>query len=69
VLSDPENRDRVEKLLDAQRERAGRVLEENRDVVVALRDALIDRDELVGEEIIVTIREALARRSGSEVPG
>jgi ATP-dependent Zn protease len=69
VLADPENRERVEKLLDAQRERAGRVLDENRDVVMALRDALMDRDELVGEEIIVTIRDALARRSGSEVPG
>lgn len=69
VLADPESRDRVEKLLDAQRERAAQVLSENRDVVVALRDALLERDELVGEDIIVTIRGALLRRGSSEVPG
>jgi len=69
VLGDPESRERVEKLLDRQRDRAVEVLGDNRDVVFALRDALLDRDELVGEEIIVTIREALARRGRSEVPG
>ena len=69
VLGDPESRERVEKLLDRQRDRAVEVLTDNRDVVFALRDALLDRDELVGEEIIVTIREALARRGRSEVPG
>jgi cell division protease FtsH len=69
VLGDPESRERVEKLLDRQRDRAVEVLTDNRDVVFALRDALLDRDELVGEEIILTIREALARRGGSEVPG
>ena len=36
------------------------MLEENRDVVEALRDALIERDELVGDEIIEVIDQALA---------
>lgn len=69
VLGDPESRERVEKLLDRQRGRAEEVLADNRDVVFSLRDALLDKDELVGEEIILTIREALARRGSSEVPG
>ena len=37
-------------------------LEANRDVVMALRDALIERDELVGEAITDVIDAALARR-------
>jgi cell division protease FtsH len=69
VLGDPEGRERVENLLAAQRDRATTVLEGNRDVVMALRDALLDRDELVGEEIILVIREALARRENHETPG
>jgi cell division protease FtsH len=69
VLGDLEGRDRVEKLLSTQRDRATAVLEENRDVVMALRDALLDRDELVGEEIILVVREALTRREQDETPG
>ncbi len=69
VLQDPESRDRVEKLLDAERERAMAVLEENRDVIVGLRDALLERDEIVGEEIVGTIREVLRRRGNPETPG
>lgn len=69
VLVDRESRDRVEKLLDAQRERAVAVLEENRDVIVGLRDALLERDELRGDEIVNTIRDSLARRGNSETPG
>ena len=42
---------RVEDILEAQRARVREVLEENRDVHAALRDALIERDELVREEI------------------
>ena len=40
-----------------------RLLEENRDVVVALRDALIARDGLVDEEIIQQIEIAIGSRS------
>ena len=34
------------------------MLEENRHVVEALRDALLDRHELIGEEILEVIRSA-----------
>lgn len=64
VLADPDGKARVEEILETQRARVAALLEENRDVVVALRDALIARDELVGEEILETIEVALASRSG-----
>jgi cell division protease FtsH len=62
VLSDTEGKGRVDELLFAQKQRAMALLTDNRDVVEALRDALLKRDELVGEEIIEVIRVALARR-------
>jgi cell division protease FtsH len=68
VLADGEAKARVEALLQEQKARVRRVLEENRDVVGALRDALIDRDELVGEQITSVIRSALARRPADSDP-
>jgi ATP-dependent Zn protease len=52
----------VEDILTEQKERVAELLEQNRDVVGALRDSLIERDELVGEEILVVIEKALANR-------
>jgi ATP-dependent Zn protease len=62
VLSDADGKARVEEILIEQRERVTKLLEENRDVVVALRDALIARDELVGEEIIQQVEVAIGSR-------
>jgi ATP-dependent Zn protease len=62
VLSDKEGKQRVEDILEAQRERVRAVLEANRDVHAALRDALIDRDELVRDEILQVIEQALSAR-------
>jgi cell division protease FtsH len=64
VLSDRDAKTGVESLLDAQKEKIRGVLEDNRDLVEALRDALIARDELVGEEIVQVIHQALAKRAG-----
>ncbi|HYH27878.1 MAG TPA: AAA family ATPase, partial [Actinomycetota bacterium] len=63
VLGDGEGKRKVEELLDAQKQRALEVLETNRDVVEALRDALLERDEIIGEEIVAVIRTAIARRA------
>jgi len=63
VLADRDGKARVEEILDTQKARVTGLLEENRDVVIALRDALIARDELVGEEIADTIEVALASRN------
>ncbi len=68
VLGDPEGMRRVEDILDRQKERVAALLEENADVVFALRDALIARDELVGEAIAAVIDGALARRAGQPAP-
>src|SRR5437764_455280 len=62
VLALQETRDRVEVVLAHQKERVARVLAENRDLVEALRDALVARDELVGEEIVEVIRKAMDER-------
>jgi ATP-dependent Zn protease len=62
VLSDKEGKQRVEDILEAQKQRVAALLEEHQDVVFALRDALIERDELVGEEIREVIEKALANR-------
>jgi ATP-dependent Zn protease len=67
VLGDTEGKGRVEYLLADQKRRADKVLEENRDVVDALRRALMERDELVGEEISRVIVEALENRRTASI--
>jgi cell division protease FtsH len=68
VLGDAEGKKKVGELLDDQKERAIAVLDENRDVVEGLRDALLERDELLGDEILEVIRAALARREELTAP-
>ena len=62
VLANGETKQKVEDILEAQRERVRAVLAEQRDVHGALRDALIERDELVRDEILEVIEKALANR-------
>ena len=70
VLSDEQGRRAVEGLLQAARERATEVLLTHRHLVDALVDALLDRDELIGDEITAVLTgaqgpSALPRCSGS----
>ena len=51
VLGDGEGRRMVEELLQAQRQAVRGLLVEHRHLVEALRDALVERHELVGHEI------------------
>jgi cell division protease FtsH len=51
VLGDSQGRARVEELLQEQKVHIKGRLEANQHLVAALRDALLDRDELVGREI------------------
>lgn len=51
VTSSDDGKDRVEKLLRSAHDDAKRMLEDNRHLVEALRDALLVRTELIGEEI------------------
>jgi cell division protease FtsH len=63
VLADEDGKRSVEDILAAQKERVLEVLTDNRDVHRALVDALVERDELVREEITAVIREALDART------
>ncbi len=63
VLADKEGRQRVEDILEQQRQRVSEVLELNADVHAALRDALIARDELVRDEILEVIERSLTARA------
>ncbi|HLN40959.1 MAG TPA: AAA family ATPase [Acidimicrobiales bacterium] len=52
------SREEVERLLRDAKGEVRTMLEDNRHVVEALRDALLDRDELVGKEILDVIASA-----------
>jgi ATP-dependent Zn protease len=58
VLGDKDARRAVERILDQAKGDVRALLDANRHLVVALRDALLDREELVGDEILATIAEA-----------
>ncbi|HVE62825.1 MAG TPA: AAA family ATPase [Mycobacteriales bacterium] len=60
VLADPDGRARVERILDDQKQAVRKLLGRHRHLVEALRDALLDRDELVGAEITDVLVEAEA---------
>ena len=60
VLGDPASREAVEAILVEQKQVARELLGAHRHIVEALRDALIDRHELVGREIHDVIEEANA---------
>lgn len=62
VLADSEGRRMMEELLTEQRELALMVLSANRDLVAALRDALLERHELIGSEITEVLDAAIRRR-------
>ena len=65
VLADGQGKARVEEILTEQKERVAKLLDENRDVVVGLRDSLIARDELVGRRDHAADRA----RAGFSEPG
>ena len=60
VLADDRGRDAVEALLRRHKSTAKGLLEGNRHLVEALRDALLDRDELIGHEITDVLEAAAA---------
>jgi ATP-dependent Zn protease len=60
VLADGRGRDAVEALLQEQKRAVKQLLLDNRHLVEALRDALLDRAELVGTEITDVLEAAAA---------
>ncbi|HEX7443693.1 MAG TPA: AAA family ATPase, partial [Acidimicrobiales bacterium] len=62
VLSDEASRAEVEELLREAKASVTSMLDEHRSVVEALRDALLVRSELIGEEILDVIRRSQGDR-------
>jgi ATP-dependent Zn protease len=60
VLGDPDGRARVEELLQRQKVVVRGLLDSNQHLVAALRDALVERHELIGKEITDVLEEAAA---------
>ncbi|MBW3668664.1 MAG: AAA family ATPase [Actinobacteria bacterium] len=58
VLASDTGREAVEAILETAKAAVTRSLQENRHLVEALRDALLERDELVGQEILDVLRGA-----------
>jgi len=67
VLADRQGRESVERILAENKGEVGRLLAQNRHIVEALRDALINRHELIGDEILDVIREAETAQAGDAV--
>ena len=62
MLANEDARNAVEKLLEQAKSDVHKLLDDNRHLVIALRDELIAKEELVGDEIVEVLREAEARK-------
>jgi cell division protease FtsH len=67
LLSDPDRRKEMDELLDSCRRQVTELLERKRPVVEGIRDALLDREELIGDEI-EEIMAGLGEREPLPVP-
>jgi hypothetical protein len=65
VLADAQARDAVDSLLNEQKQVATALLRDNRHLVEALRDALLERDELAEREILEVLDAATAHKGAS----
>lgn len=65
VLSDEPSRQAVEAFLGSAHSNAREVLLAQRHVVEALRDALLEHDELIGDEITGVIADAIRRQAAA----
>ena len=63
VLSNDETKKEVDDILRKHKDQVAYLLEANKDLVEALRDALLDREELMGDEIMQVLDEAQKRRA------
>jgi ATP-dependent Zn protease len=63
VLTSEDAKQELEELLERKKNEVTYLLAENRDLVIALRDALLDQEELMGDEILAVIEKTLAARA------
>jgi cell division protease FtsH len=64
VLGNEETRREVEDMLQAHRKAVVALLRGNRDLVEALRDTLLEREEILGDEIMAVLAKAEGQRAG-----
>jgi ATP-dependent Zn protease len=62
VLSSEETKKEMEDLLQRLKDQVSFLLEKNRDLLEALRDALLEHEELLGDDIAAVLSAALKRR-------
>lgn len=67
VMADDRGREAVERVLAEQKERVTALMGDHRHLVEALRDALLERRELVDAEIIEVLHDAEAERLAERV--
>ena len=63
VLSNDDTKKEVEDILRKHKDQIAYLLEANKDLVEALRDALLEREELLGDEILAVLEQAHTRRA------
>jgi ATP-dependent Zn protease len=63
VLASDDGKEAVDRILNDAKKVVWQMLDQHRHVVEGLRDALLDRDELIGEEIVFVIEAAVAAHS------
>ncbi|WP_019135317.1 AAA family ATPase [Cellulomonas massiliensis] len=68
VIADASAREQLEKVLEEARTAVRRLLSRNRHLVEALRDALLERYELIGDEITAVLTEAQRRYEAETSP-
>ena len=61
VLATDEGKAAVDRILNDAKKAVRTMIDVHRHVVATLRDALVERDELIGEEIVEVIETALER--------
>ena len=66
VLGNDDARAAVEKLLAQAKSDVQAMLDDHRYLVIALRDELLAKDEIVGDEIVEVLRRAEARKRFDE---
>ena len=67
ALVDPKRREEIDAILNESRERVRQLLLKKRHVVEGIRDALLEREELVGDEIEALMAD-LGEREPIEIP-
>ncbi len=65
VLNDDEGRRSVERILESAKADVRNLLDTHRHLVIALRDALLEHEELVGDEIVDVLQRAESDHEGA----